>query len=121
MRIRALVALLVMMFGILTPEARAETRRKKIWRVSAAVLGAVTIADMQSSMGRPELNGMLRSPDGRFGSRGVALKSLVVGGAIGGQWLLLRKNPEAAGHAAGINFAMSAVTGAVVVRNRMLK
>ena len=120
MRMRAL-ALLVVIFGVLTPQANAETKRKKIWRVSAAILGAVSIADMQSSVGRPELNGFLRSGDGRFGSRGITLKSLVVGGALTGQYLMLRKNPDAEGYAAGINFAMSAMTGAVVVRNHMLK
>ena len=120
MRMRTL-AVLVVILGVLAPQASAETKRKKIWRVSAAILGAVTIADMQSSVGRPELNGFLRSPDGRFGSRGVALKTLVAGGALAGQYLMLRKNPDAAGYAAGVNFAMSAVTGAVVVRNHMLK
>jgi len=76
---------------------------------------------MHSSMGRPEANGFLRSNDGRFSGRGVTLKSLVIGGALTGQWLMLRRNPHAAGYAAGMNFAMSTLTGAVVVRNHMVK
>ena len=107
--------------GLFSANAQAETRKGKIWRVSAAVLGAVTIADMQSSIGRPEANAFLRSSDGRFAGRGIALKSLVVGAAVGGQWLMLRKNPNAATWAAGVNFAAASLTGAAVVHNHMLK
>jgi hypothetical protein len=120
MRKHRLVAVLAIL-GLFSAQAHAETRRGKIWRVSVAVLGAVTIADMHSSMGRPEANAFLRSNDGRFAGRGVALKSIVVGTALGAQWLMLRRNPNAAGYAAGANFAAAALTGAVVVHNHMLK
>jgi hypothetical protein len=120
MRTKKLAGLLVIL-GMFSAQAHAETRRGKIWKVSAAVLGAVTIADIQSSAGRREANGFLQSNDGRFNARGVTLKSLVVAGAVGGQWLMLRRNPNPAGYAAGINFAMSAVTGAAVVHNHMVK
>ncbi len=113
---------LLFTFILFSFQARAQEKRHgKLWRVSAAVLGAVTIADMQSSAGRLEANPMLRSQDGRFSSRGVALKGLVVGAAVGTQWLMLRKNPNAAPYAAGINFAAAALTGAAVVHNHMLK
>jgi hypothetical protein len=103
-------------------QAKAEEKRHgKLWRVSAAVLGAVTIADVQSSVGRMEANPLLSSQDGRFSNRGVALKGLVVGGALGAQWLLLRKNPNAAPYAAGINFVAAGLTGAAVVHNHMVK
>ena len=98
-----------------------EVRHRKLWRVSAAILGAVTIADMQSSLGRPEANPLLQSPNGRFTARGAALKGMGVGAVIGAQWLMLRKNPKAAPFAAGVNFAASALTGAAVVHNHMLK
>ena len=104
-------------------QAQAEEARqhRKLWRVSAAILGAVTIADMQSSMGRFEGNPLLQSPNGRFSGRGAALKGAGVGAMLGAQWLMLRKNPKAAPWAAGANFAASALTGAVVVHNHMLK
>jgi len=111
----------LIIFGLLTAPAQAETKRKKLWRVSVAVLGAVSIADMHSSMGRREANPFLRSSDGRFHGRGITLKSIAVGSAVGAQWLLMRKNPNAAGYAAAANFAASALTGTVVVRNHMLK
>jgi hypothetical protein len=94
-------------------------KARKIWKISAAVLGAVTIADMHSSMGRLELNPLLRNAEGRFTSRGVSLKALMVGGALLGQHLMLRKHPEASGWAAGANFAAAAATGAAVARNHL--
>lgn len=94
-------------------------KARKIWKISAAVLGAVTIADMQSSIGRPELNPLLRNAEGRFTTRGVSLKAAMVGGALLGQHLLLRKHPEASGWAAGANLAAAAATGAAVARNHL--
>jgi hypothetical protein len=56
MRTNKLVGLL-MIFGLFSAQSQAEERRhNKLWRISAAVLGAVTIADMQSSVGRQEAN-----------------------------------------------------------------
>ena len=95
--------------------------RKKLWRISAAVLGAVTIADVHSSYGRREMNPLLQSSAGRFGGQGIAIKSAIIGGTLGTQWFLMKKNPQAAGYAAGTNFAIAGVTGAMVVRNHMLK
>jgi len=112
---------LLIIFGLLTAPAHAETKKAKLWRVSVAVLGAVSIADVHSSMGRREANPFLQSSDGRFHARGVSLKAIAVGSAVGAQWLLVRKNPNAAGYAAAANFAASALTGAVVVHNHMLK
>jgi hypothetical protein len=111
----------IVILGLLTAPMQAETKRRKLWRVSVAVLGAVSIADMHSSMGRRESNAFLQSSDGRFHGRGIALKSLTVGSVLGAQWFLVKKNPNAAGYAAAANFAASAFTGAVVVHNHMLK
>lgn len=121
MRKTKLSALLIT-FMLFALQATAEEKRHgKLWRASAAVLGAVTIADMQSSVGRIEANPLLSSQNGRFSGRGIALKGLVIGGALGAQWLMIRKNPNAAPYAAGINFAAAALTGAAVVHNRMVK
>ena len=111
----------LVILGLVTAPANAETRRGKLWKISVAVLGAVSIADVQSSMGRRELNPLLQSGNGRFQARGVTLKTLIVGSSLGAQWFLVRKNPHAAGYAAAANFGVSALTGAVVVHNHMLK
>ena len=113
---------LFLVFTLFSFQVNAEEKRHgKLWRVSAAVLGAVTIADMHSSVGRFEANPMLASKNGRFTNRGVALKGAIVGIALGTQFILVRKNPKAASYAAGVNFAMSALTGAAVIHNHMLK
>jgi len=115
------LAVFLAVICLVAPHARAESKKKRIWQISAAVLGAVTIADVHSSLGRHELNPMLRSSNGRFGARGIAVKSAIVGGALGAQWLLLRKNPKASGYAAGANFAMAAATSAAVARNHSVR
>jgi hypothetical protein len=122
MRKNKLVGLLVI-FGLFSAQSQAEEghNHSKLWRVSAAVLGAVTIADMQSSVGRQEANPFLASQNGQFSGRGMALKGAGVGAMLGVQWLMLRKNPHAAKWAAGANFAASALTGAIVVHNHMVK
>lgn len=120
MRKQKLVGLLVIL-GLFSAHAQAEEYHGKLWKVSAAVLGAVTIADMQSSVGRMEANPLLASSNGRFTGRGVALKGAGVGAIIGVQWLMLRRNPQATKYAAGANFAAAALTGTIVVHNHMLK
>jgi hypothetical protein len=120
MRTNKLVGLLVI-FGLFSAQSQAEERHSKLWRVSAAVLGAVTIADMQSSVGRQEANPLLSSQNGQFSGRGIALEGAGVGAMLGVQWLMLRKNPRADKYAAGANFAAAALTGAIVVHNHMVK
>ena len=105
------------------PASRASTRKQKLWKVSLAILGAATVADVQSSMGRRELNPLLNSSSGRFTMQGVAIKSAIVGGAIGIQYLLLRRNPSPSAYtaAAVTNFGVAAVTGTFAARNHMVK
>ena len=111
-----------LILSLFSLHAQAEEHRHgKLWRVSVAVLGAVTIADMQSSMGRIEANPLLSSSNGRFSGRGMALKGIGVGTMVGAQWLMLRKNPKGAPWAAGANFAAAALTGTAVIHNHMLK
>jgi hypothetical protein len=121
MRINKLLGSLLIL-GLFSAQSQAEEHHHgKLWRISAAVLGAVTIADMQSSMGRQEANPFLASQSGQFSGRGMALKGAAVGGMLGVQYLLLRKHPQAEKYAAGANFAAAALTGAVVVHNHMVK
>jgi len=127
MRTQKAVAILIVL-GLFSAQAKAQDlqslqppHHSKLWKVSAAMLTAVTIADVQSSMGRQEANPLLSSQSGQFSAQGVALKSLMVGGLLGVQWVLLRRNPQASKYAAGANFAMTALTGAAVVHNHMIK
>ena len=120
MRFKSLVATLFLTVFLAPNTYAAEGGKgKKLWKISAAILGAVTIADVQSSIGRREMTPWLRSADGRFQGRGVSIKSAIVGGALLGQYFMMRNHPQAAGWAAGTNFAAAAATGAVVARNHM--
>jgi hypothetical protein len=120
MRTNKVVGLLLI-FGLFSAQSQAEERHGKLWRISAAVLGAVTIADMQSSVGRQEANPFLASQNGQFSARGMAFKGAGVGAMLGVQYLMLRKHPQADKYAAGANFAAAALTGAIVVHNHMVK
>src|SRR5438046_1590033 len=86
------LVVLFLVLNILSLHAQAEelqeARHGKLWRVSVAILGAVTIADMQSSAGRMEANPLLASSNGRFTNRGMALKGVGVGAMVGAQWLM---------------------------------
>src|SRR5260370_16822747 len=122
MRTKKLMGLLVI-FGMFSAQSQAEEyhSHNKLWRFSAAFLGAVTIADMQSSVGRQEGNPLLASQNGQFSGRGMALKGAGVGAMLGVQWLLLRKNPNAAKYAAGANFAIGPLPRAPLVPHHTLK
>ena len=100
---------------------KVKSARKGLWRASAAILGAVTVADVQSSWGRREANPLLAGPNGRFGSQGVAIKGGLVAGALVFQHFLIKRNPRAATASAIANFGVAAATGAVVVRNHNLR
>jgi len=115
------VALFLLLALCICLPARAESKKKRLWKASVAVLSAVTIADIHSSYGRRELNPFLQSHNGTFTGRGISIKAAIVGATVGTQWLMLRKRPEAAGWAAGANFAIAAATGTAVVHNHMLK
>jgi hypothetical protein len=82
-----------------------------------AALAAASALDMHSSWGKRELNPLLRGPGGRFDTRGVAIKSSIVGTACGFEWLLMRKEPRLGSTFVGVNLGLAAWTGGVAVRN----
>ena len=92
-------------------------RHGKLFKISMAVLGAVSIADVTSSYGRYERNSLLRDSNGRFGNKGIAIKGGVTATALIVESILVRKNKSAALPAAYTNFIMSAALGSVVVYN----
>lgn len=99
------------------PPERPIARPGTMWKVSLAALALSAAADALSSYGKRELNPVLSSRDGRFGGRGIAIKSLVTGSAIAGQWFLVRRAPETRRLAAIANFGMAGVFTAATVHN----
>jgi hypothetical protein len=91
---------------------------KKRWWASVAAVAVASVMDVHSSWGRREMNPMLGSPDGRFGPRGLVIKSSLVGASCGLQWLLLERNPRMSGALSGVNMGLAAWSSGVVARNR---
>jgi hypothetical protein len=103
--------------SLVHPTPGKEKPSTSFWKASVIALVAASAADVHSSMGRYELNPMLRSADGRFGIKGIAIKSLIAGGAIGMQYLLVRKSPQASRYAAIANLGMTAMFTKVAIHN----
>lgn len=89
----------------------------KVWKWSAAALVAGSSMDAASSWGYAESNGFLRSGNGQMHARGTAIKFGVLGGALLGQYYLVKKNPELEKPLAITNFAVGAAYSAVSLRN----
>ncbi|MEP7363052.1 MAG: hypothetical protein ABI972_07345 [Acidobacteriota bacterium] len=99
------------------PPSRDIHRPNRLWKTSLAVMAAASALDLVSSLGRRELNPLLRGGDGRFGARGFAFKSGLTGGALITQMLLMRNNPHAAPYATVANFGMAGVFTSAVLHN----
>jgi len=84
---RLMLVLMVLAGGI----ARAQAREVRQWQYSAAFLSAASVADSVSSWHQPEVNPILGS---RFEVKSVLIKSVIVGGALGVEWILVRRHPE---------------------------
>lgn len=98
----------------------AESRWHRIYRWSVGAVVAGMAADSATSWGRMEANPILRDGSGRFGGRGLALKSgLTVGGLVVTH-LVVRKQPALAKPAAVVNFAAAGVLGGVAIRNERM-
>ena len=115
---RRLIAVLLLASTAWGAEALVAARPgKKRWWLSVAALSAVAVLDMHSSWQRRELNPMLRSADGGFAARGVAVKSSIVGASCGVQWLLLERRPRLSNAVSGVNLGLAAWSAGVVTRN----
>jgi hypothetical protein len=84
-----------------------------LWKLSSVVLLLGNSLDSASSYGHREANPLLAT-SGRFGARGVVIKSVAVGGII----LLLRKQKKVG---TAVNFAAGGVFAGVAVRNWRMK
>lgn len=82
---------------------------------TAIHLGA-TSADAATSWGRVELHPMLRSADGRFGARGLALKFGIFGAVELAKWRLAKRYPRER-WVRVLSLGPAAAFGGVAVRN----
>jgi hypothetical protein len=100
-----------------------KTTERVWWASQAALLGA-TAADMATSYhNRYELNPLLRSADGRFGNRGILIKTGITGAWLSAQWLIIRRSRGEHDKRAllwtfsAANGAISGMMGATAARN----
>jgi hypothetical protein len=81
------------------------------------VLAAATATDAANSWGRAERNPVLRGPDGRFGTRAVALKAGLAGGLALTQYVIVRKHSVGGAPFAVVNFAAAGVLSGAAAYN----
>jgi hypothetical protein len=103
--------------------AREATRRAflRSWELSLIPLVASQSLDAASSYGYRELNPLLADPNGAFGARATTVKFSVVFALIGVEYLLVRNSPWAARLFEKLNWATSAVTTGLAVRNYIVR
>lgn len=96
-----------------------EKLHKRLWRASLAALAAGSAMDIQSSMGKHEVNGMLANHSGTFAAQGIGLKLAIAGAAAGTQHFLLKRNPSGQAYKMGtaINFAVAGTLVGASVHN----
>ena len=102
---------------LVTPRPEKRQGRGKWWKISAVLLAAATSADAASSWGHQEANPLLRSGNGRFGGQAIALKALVLGGAVGAQYFLLKRHPKAEKYGAVTNMILAGALSAAAASN----
>lgn len=92
---------------------------KRLWKASVAAVAAGSAVDIQSSLGKREVNGLLANQQGVFSAQGIGLKLAIAGAAIGMQQYLLHRHPAAVGYKTGamINLAVAGALGTVAVHN----
>jgi|SRR5579872_3301366 len=74
---------------------RSENFNKRLWQASLVTLSVANVLDVQSSLGKRELNSTLAGSSGTLGARGILLKSSFQGGLMGFEYLMLRRHANA--------------------------
>ncbi|HYZ85005.1 MAG TPA: hypothetical protein VE621_11410 [Bryobacteraceae bacterium] len=95
---------------------KRESRTSKLWKWSVAALIAGSAADVATSWGRMEANPALRGPGGRFSTRGLLIKTSLVGGVLAAQTMFVR-NGQGSRAAAFTNFALAGALAGVAAYN----
>ena len=99
----------------------AESRWAKVYRASVAAVAAGSVADIATSLGagKGESNPLLASSNGRFGARGIEIKSAIVAASVLTGWLATRHHSRAIPAIA--NCGMAGVYGAIALHNSKVR
>jgi hypothetical protein len=95
-------------------------RSATVWKVSIATMLAASAFDAASSLGKSEQNPLLRSSDGTFGTKGVALKFGLVGASLVPQ-IIFRNRKDLRRLFTIVNFGDTAMFTAIGVHNHGVK
>jgi hypothetical protein len=95
--------------------------RKFVYRSSIVALSAANLIDIGSSWGGRESTPFLRSSDGKFGTRGTAIKLGMLTGLLSAEVWLVRTHPNADIAASAANFAMAGVMSKIAANNIGIK
>lgn len=95
-------------------------RGATVWKISMAAMLAASAFDAASSMGKYEQNPLLRSSDGTFGGRGLAVKFSLMGAVLVPQ-ILLRDRRDMRKLFTVINFADAALFTTIGAHNMGVK
>lgn len=98
-------------------EAKVMENAKKRWMWSSVALVAASFADVHSSWGKLESNGLLKSSNGTFGAKGFGIKMGLVSGVLLTQYVMVDKSPKLANALTWSNYGMAAVKTGVAARN----
>ena len=106
----------------------SETLNKRLWQASIVTLSVANVLDVQSSLGKRELNSALAGSSGTLGARGILLKSSFQGGLLGVEYLMLRRHGLTQDASRSklyrtlsiINFAASGVLSGIAAHNYMV-
>jgi hypothetical protein len=99
----------------------ALTAAKRAWKISLAPFAAGQTLDAASSYGRPELNPLIASSDGGFGTKAAIVKVGVSGALVGVEYLLVRKYPRSARVLAKLNWSGAVLSTSLAVHNFALR
>lgn len=97
-------------------EERHDRHVNRIWIASMIAMAAASGFDAGTSWGKFESNGLLASPDGTFGARGLSIKAGVAAAIIVPQ-ILLHKHKDLRAKLAAGNFAGAGVFTGVAIHN----
>lgn len=99
-----------------------QTQKRSVWwKVSAVALAVATSVDAHSSWGHVEANPALRGPNGRFGTKGVALKGLITGSVLTAQYFMMKNHPKAEKYGTWTNFILAGALGSAAAYNYNLQ
>ena len=89
------------------------------WKISAVALSAGAALDVASSWQRPEANPVYRGGNGRFGSKGIAIKAVIIGGNLALQYVVLKRTnwKPARKICIAVNWIAAGTQAGVAVRN----